>query len=185
MSRSHDNEMTRGGLAQYFVEHREVGWMAMVAVLIWGWVSYQSLPQQEDPKIPERTALLVTEFPGASSQKIEELVTKKIEEKIDELESIDEIKSQSRAGVSVITVSQLPRSKMRVDQEWDKLRAKLNEVKLPEGCGAPRLDTDFGDTITLLFAVTSPPLSDAELEVRANLIRSRLAKLRATTGPQG
>lgn len=185
MSRPHDNETIRGGLAQYFVEHREVGWLALVAVLIWGWVSYQSLPQQEDPKIPERSALLVTDFPGASSQKIEELVTKKLEEKIDELESIDEIKSQSRAGVSVITVSQLPGSKMRVDQEWDKLRAKLSEVKLPEGCGAPRLNTDFGDTITLLFAVTSPPLSDAELEVRANLIRSRLAKLRATTGPQG
>jgi len=174
----------RGGLAQYFVQHREVAWVAFAAVLIWGAVSFFLLPQQEDPNIPKRTALLVTTFPGASSQKIEELVTKKLEEKIDELESIEELKSQSRAGVSVITVKQVPRADPRVQQEWDKLRAKLKEVTLPEGCGEPFLDTDFGNTITLLFAITSPPVRDAELQARASLIRSHLAQLREQPTPQ-
>ena len=36
-------------MAQFFVEHRGVGWLAMVATLLWGWFAYQSLPQQEDP----------------------------------------------------------------------------------------------------------------------------------------
>lgn len=153
--------------------------MALVAVLIWGWASYRSLPQQEDPKIPERSALLVTPFPGANAQKIEELVSKKLEEKIDELDSIEEIKSQSRNGVSVMTIKQIPRRQARVDQEWDKLRAKVKEVALPEGCGTPFLDTAFGDTVTLLFAITSPPPGDAELEARAQIIRSRLAEMRA------
>src|SRR5262245_19518718 len=157
----------RGGLAQYCVEHREVSWMALVAVLIWGWASYRSLPQQEDAKIPSRTALLVTRFAGASTLKMEHLVTKKLEEKIDELESIEEITSQSRSGVSVITVKQRPDREAIVQQEWDKLRAKLREVTLPEGCGQPNLDTDFGNTLTLLFAVTSPPASEAETMARA------------------
>ena len=159
--------------------------MALVAVLVWGAVSYFQLPQPEDPDIPHRSALLVTKFPGASSQKIEDLVTQKLEEKIDELESVEELKSQSRAGVSVITVKQVPRSKARVQQEWDRLRAKLKEVVLPEGCGEPCLDTDFGNTVTLLFAITSPPVSDAELQARAGLIRARLARLRGDTGPAG
>src|ERR1051325_12070738 len=90
----------KGGLAQYCVEHREVAWMALIAVLIWGWASYRSLPQQEDAKIPSRTALVVTRFSGAGTLKLEQLVTKKLEEKIDELESIEEITSQSRSGVS-------------------------------------------------------------------------------------
>src|SRR5262245_1250620 len=175
----------RGGLAQYCVEHREVAWMALVAVLLWGWASYRSLPQQEDAKIPSRTALVVTHFSGAGTLKLEQLVTKKLEEKIDELESIEEISSESRPGVSVITVKQRPDSEAHVQQEWDKLRAKLHEVTLPEGCGAPNLDTDFGNTVTLLFGLASPPVSPAETAARANLIRSRLAQLRAQTGSEG
>lgn len=184
-SNSIDQSTVRGGLAQYCVEHREVTWMALVAVLVWGWFSYRSLPQQEDAKIPSRTALVVTRFAGAGTLKLENLVTKKLEEKIDELESIEEISSQSRPGVSVITVKQRPDSEARVQQEWDKLRAKLREVALPEDCGAPNLDTDFGNTVTLLFALTSPPESDAETIARANLIRARLAEMRAKTGSTG
>jgi len=185
MSSSPDSLPRRGGLAQYFVIHREVGWMALLAVLVWGWISYRSLPQQEDPTIPVRVAMLVTPFPGASALKLEQLVTKKLEEKIDELESIEEITSQSRPGVSVITVKQRPDRAARVEQEWDKLRAKLREVVLPEGCGTPSLDTDFGNTTTLLFALTSPPGSEAETLARANLIRTRLAELRRETGSRG
>src|ERR1051326_4302652 len=175
----------RGGLAQYCVQHREVAWMALVAVLIWGWASYRSLPQQEDAKIPSRTALVVTHFSGAGALKLEHLVTKKLEDKIDELESIEEISSQSRPGVSVITVKQRPDIEARVQQEWDKLRAKLREVTLPEGCGTPSLDTDFGNTVTLLFGLISPPPGEGETIARANLVRARLARLRAGTGSLG
>lgn len=174
-----------GGLARYFVEHREVGWVSMVAILVWGWIAYHHLPQQEDPRIPERRALLVTRFPGAGAVKIEQLVTTKLEQKISELESIEEIKSQSRDGVSVITVTQRPDRKSTVEQEWDKLRARLVEVGLPEGCGKPFLDTDFGNTVTLLLGLTSPPISEAEIVARANLIRTRLAEMRLTTGATG
>ena len=175
----------RGGLAQFFVAHREVGWMAVVAVLAWGWFSFRSLPQQEDPSIPKRRALLVTHFPGAEARKVEELVTKKIEEKIDELDSIEELKSVSRAGVSVISVLQRSAREAHVEQEWDRLRAKLGEVQLPEGCRPPALDTEFGNTITLLFGITSPPESDAQTEARARVLRAKLAELRAGKGAKG
>ena len=172
-------------LTRYFVEHREVGWMALVGVLIWGWFAYHRLAQQEDPRIPERRAVLVTRFPGAGAAKIEDLVTRKLEEKLNELECIDELKSESRLGVSIITISQRPAAQSVVDQEWDKLRAKLREVVLPEGCDTPALDTDFGNTVTLLFGITSPPTSRAEGIARANLIRTSLAALRRGTGNRG
>src|ERR1051325_6904674 len=175
----------KGGLAEYCVKHREVTWMALIAVLVWGWTSYRSLPQQEDAKIPSRTALVVTRFSGAGTLKLEHLVTKKLEDKIDELESIEEITSQSRPGVSVITVKQRPDSEAHVQQEWDKLRAKLREVTLPEGCATPNLDTDFGNTLTLLFALVSPPPNEAVTIARANHVRARLAELRAKTGSEG
>ena len=163
-------------MARFFVEHREVAWLAFLVVLVWGGFALARLAQQEDPKIPERTALVVTAFPGATALQVEQLVTEPIEKKLTELESVEEIESQSRLGVSVVTVKLRPAARARIDQDWDKLRARLAEVRLPEGAASPRLDTDFGNTITLLFGVTSPAASEAECVARANLIRGWLAR---------
>ena len=59
---SQTSHTTAGGIAKYFVERRGVAWLFLVAVLIWGWVSYRQLPQKEDPTIPIRKALVVTAF---------------------------------------------------------------------------------------------------------------------------
>jgi multidrug efflux pump subunit AcrB len=178
MSKPVENKIESGGLAQFFVEHREVSWLALIAVLIWGAIAYTRLGQQEDPTIPQRTAMLVTVFPGATASKVEELVSKPIERKISELKSIEEIKTQSRPGISTMTIKQLPASTATIDQEWDKVRAKIQEVQLPEGTRQPWLNTDFGNTITLLFGLVSPPITDPECIARANLLRERLAVLR-------
>src|ERR1041385_1193513 len=130
MSHSPHIAPTKGGLAQYFVEKRGVAWLCLVGLLAWGWIAYHRLPQQEDPKIPMRTAMVVTQFPGATSDKVEDLVTKPLEKKIAELSTIDEIKSESRHGTSVITVSLQPQTEARINQDWDQLRAKLAEVRM-------------------------------------------------------
>ncbi|HEY5914281.1 MAG TPA: efflux RND transporter permease subunit [Verrucomicrobiae bacterium] len=166
-----------GGLARFFVEHREVSWLALAGVLIWGALVYGRLAQQEDPTIPHRTAMLVTVFPGATASKVEELLTKPIERKVSEMQSVEEIKSQSRPGVSTLTIKLTPGSEAYISQEWDKMRAKLAEVALPQGARAPFLNTDFGNTVTLLFALTSPPITEAECVARAQLIRDQLADL--------
>ena len=178
MSKQIENKIQTGGIAQFCVQHREVSWLALIAVLVWGAVAYTKLGQQEDPTIPQRTAMLVTVFPGATASKVEELVSKPLERKISELKSIEEIKSTSRPGISTMTIKQLPASTATIDQEWDKVRAKIQEVQLPEGTRQPWLNTDFGNTITLLFGLVSPPINDAECVERANLLREHLAELR-------
>jgi multidrug efflux pump len=67
-----------------------VGWLALVVVLVWGGVALTRLAQQEDPKIPERTALVVTAFPGATGLQVEQLVTEAIEKKLSELDSVED-----------------------------------------------------------------------------------------------
>ncbi|HUK83244.1 MAG TPA: efflux RND transporter permease subunit [Verrucomicrobiae bacterium] len=179
MSDPKQTEKRIGGLAQFCVEYREVTWLALIGVLVWGGIAYTRLGQQEDPTIPQRTAMLVVQFPGATAAKVEELVAKPIERKISELKSIEEIKTEARPGITTLKIKQLPAPSAVIDQEWDKLRAKLLEVPLPEGTRMPWLNTDFGNTITMLFAITSPPISDAECVARANLLRDQLAQLRA------
>ncbi len=178
MSNHLENSNESGGIAQFFVEHREVSWLALIAVLVWGGIAYTKLGQQEDPTIPQRTAMLVTVYPGATASKVEELVAKPLERKISELKSIEEIKSTSRPGISTMTIKQLPGSTMTIDQQWDKVRAKIQEVQLPEGTRQPWLNTDFGNTITLLYGLVSPPIPDAECVARANLVREHLIQLR-------
>src|SRR4029077_12068999 len=118
----------------------------------------------------------------ATASKVEELVAKPLERKISELKSIEEIKSTSRPGISTMTIKQLPGSTATIDQQWDKVRAKIMEVQLPEGTRTPWLNTDFGNTITLLFGLVSPPITDAECVARANLLRQSLDELRRRDG---
>jgi multidrug efflux pump len=125
--------MKKGGLAQYFVEHREVGWLMLVAVLVWGTVAFQHLPQQEDPTIPHRQAELVTKFPGATAVQAEQLVTEALQKRIAELDTVEELKSESRPGVSIIHIKQRPATKQKIDQGWDEIRARIGEVRQPAG----------------------------------------------------
>src|SRR5512142_2732096 len=108
MSKEVETKMESGGIAQFFVEHREVSWLALIAVRVWGAVPYTKLGQQDDPTIPQRTAMLVAVFPGATASKVEELVSKPLERKISELKSIEEIKTTSRPGISTMTIKQIP-----------------------------------------------------------------------------
>lgn len=178
MSQPSSKNIPSGGIAQYFVTHREVAWLCLAGVLAWGAIVYGRLGQQEDPTIPHRTAMLVTAFPGATAAKVEELITKPIERKVSELQSIEEIKSQSRPGLSSLIIKLSPATSSFIDQEWDKLRAKLAEVPLPQGARTPFLNTDFGNTVTLLFALTSPAISEAECVARARLIQDQLQQMR-------
>src|SRR6185436_4600435 len=93
--------------------------------------------------------------------------------------SIEEIKTTSRPGISTMTIKQLPGSTATIDQQWDKVRAKIFEVQLPEGARQSWLNTDFGNTITLLIGLVSPPITDAECVARAKLVRDKLAELRS------
>jgi len=166
-----------GGVAQFFVEHHGVGWLAMVATLLWGWFAYQSLPQQEDPTFPRHDALIVTVFPGASALQVEQLITAKLEAKLAELDAVEELRSQSRANVSVIGVMLRHGSEAQVAQEWDKLRARLREISLPEGCEPPRLDTEYQATATLLLSVASAQHSYRELELAGGQIENGLKQI--------
>jgi len=80
--------------------------LVMLAVIVAGGVAaYRSLPRSEDPDFTIRTALVATYFPGASPERVEQLVTDKIEQQVQELPELDYVSSESRTGVSLIYVN--------------------------------------------------------------------------------
>ena len=70
--------------SRFFVEHRQIAWAALVGVIAWGIYGYFSMPQRKDPDIPVRVAVASCQWPGATAQEVEQLVTRPIEQTIAE-----------------------------------------------------------------------------------------------------
>src|SRR5438067_5821658 len=101
---AHDQHETATGfnVARYFVEHRHISWVLFAGVLAGGSWAYQAMPKRKDPDIPVRQIAVVTPWPGQSAERVEQLVTRKIEEEIAQNIRVSEIKSRSRSALSVV-----------------------------------------------------------------------------------
>jgi multidrug efflux pump subunit AcrB len=168
----------RGGIAQFFVEHRMLGWLAVAAVLAWGWVSFQKLPQQEDPTFPTHDAVLITVMPEVPAAEIEKQITVKLEEALTKLPTLEKLQSQSKDNVSIIVVTLKTDRKEVIESHWKRARELIAEVTLPEGCEEPRLETDFQLPATLLFAVLAE--DGMKAGEAADVVEKELRKVSST-----
>src|SRR2546425_1997201 len=93
-----DTEIVRTthNTARFFTETRQLAWVLLVGTFVWGIFAYFRMPQRKDPDIPVRVAVALCPWPGSSAEKVEQLVTRKIEEKLAENAKIDRIDSVSR-----------------------------------------------------------------------------------------
>ncbi len=165
-------------LSRFFVENREIAWVALVAVCVWGIYGYVMMPQRRDPDVPNKQAVVVTAWPGESAEKIEQLVTKPIEKTIASQSSVARIESVSRSNVSIVTFT-LSSHLRQTGQTLDDIGGRLSALRLlPAGAGPPTFLRDFGDTATLLLTVASPNADTAELAFRAGAIRSAIEQAR-------
>jgi multidrug efflux pump subunit AcrB len=126
----------------------------VLSLMLFGGISYFSLPAQEDPAIKVREAVITTHFPGMPAEKIELLITKTVEEGVRNVDEVKEIRSISMPGTSVVYVALYDRY-YDLDQIWDKVRNELEKVKneLPEGTPAHFINDNFGDVAILTVAL--------------------------------
>ncbi|MEL6462594.1 MAG: efflux RND transporter permease subunit [Cyanobacteria bacterium J06621_15] len=116
--------------------------LTIVLIAVWGISSYFTLPRLEDPELVSRNAVVTTFFPGADAERVEALVTEKIEDKLTEIEEIDSYESTSRTGSSIIQIElQDTVKKQQVDSVWTRVRNKVDEAKvdLPDNIIEPEL----------------------------------------------
>ena len=91
-------------IAALFFDNRYLLVLTIVVTLVAGLSAIQNLPRLEDPVITNRNPMILTIFPGASAARVEALVTEKVEEELDEIDSIKNVTSTNRAGFSLINV---------------------------------------------------------------------------------
>ena len=128
--------------------------MGVLLIVGVGAQTFLTMSRREDPEIQIRQTPVITRWPGATATKVEELVTSPLEEAIAQLDGVKNITSVSRVGLSDITV-ELDDEIVDVDQHWDELRAKVDEVvgRLPAGCQRPNVYTSFGDVFSMCLAL--------------------------------
>jgi multidrug efflux pump subunit AcrB len=161
-------------VARYFVEHRHVSWVLFVGVLAWGVWAYQAMPKRKDPDIVIRQVAVVTPWSGQSAERVEQLVTRKIEEKIAQNIRVSEIKSTSRAALSVV-YAEVDERVVDTAKEFDDIKIKLDSLTdLPQGAGPMQYIKEFGETSALMLTVASPPAEGAPLDLMAKAVEERI-----------
>ncbi|KGK16374.1 efflux RND transporter permease subunit [Vibrio navarrensis] len=175
--RSPQSDQEIVGIAAYFIRNRVISWMISLIFLIGGTAAFFGLGRLEDPAFTIKDAMVVTSYPGATPQQVEEEVTYPLEKAIQQLPYVDEVNSLSSRGLSQITVSMKKNyGPNDLPQIWDELRRKVNDLKgqLPPGVNAPQVIDDFGDVYGILLAITGEGYSYKELLDYVDYLRREL-----------
>ncbi|MFV2005127.1 MAG: efflux RND transporter permease subunit [Gammaproteobacteria bacterium] len=137
----------------------------LLVILFAGFQSYLNMPRAYDPGFVIRAAQVVTYFPGASPERVELLVSDKIEKVVQEIPELDFVTSESRTGVSIIMVH-IKDSYKNMRPIWDNLRRKIDDVRgeLPDGTIGPEVNDEFGDIYGIVITLTGEGYDYAELK---------------------
>jgi len=171
-------------MARYFTEHRQVGLILLLGTFVWGFFGYRNMPKRKDPNIPVRVAAVQCQWPGATAEQVEQLVTRPIEQTVALNSTLKPpspsdfgIRSLSFPGVSVVYI-QLSDNVNDKEKQFSDMNLKLNQLNLPRGAGPIQFNSNFGDTAALMLTVASPMVTPTEVALRAIAIEKAVARTR-------
>jgi len=135
--------------------------LASAIVIVGGLTALLTMPQEEDPKITNRVAVILTPFPGASAERVEKLVTEKLEDELRQIADIDTIRSASRTGLSSVTVV-LKDQIYDTDGPFSVIRDAVSDAarRFPAGAAPPIFNDDRGYAYTVMAALVWDAKSD-------------------------
>ena len=155
--------------------------LATMAVTV-GIHAFLTMPRTEDPSITIRQGLVLAAYPGATSEQVEQQVTRKLEEHIFKFPEVRKQKTYSTSRPGLVTVKvELEENVKNADQFWAKLRLELIETaatELPAGVRGPIVNSDFGDTVAMLLAIHGRRYGYRELRDYVDRIQDELRGVR-------
>ena len=150
----------------------------LLAVLFMGIATFNDMPRDDFPPFTLRRATVITFFPGATPERMEMLVSDKIEKTLQEIPEVDFISSESRTGISIVAVA-IKESETEMRPIFDEIRRKIGDMKssLPEGIIGPTVNDDLLEVFGVLVGLTGEGYSSAELLDVAEEVRDVLIKI--------
>ncbi|MDO5566497.1 MAG: efflux RND transporter permease subunit, partial [Planctomycetia bacterium] len=164
-------------LPKFAIHNRTLIGVCVFLVVCGGIWSYLTMGRLEDPEFSIKTAVVVTIYPGATAQEVEQRVTNVVERAAQQVKGVETIRSFSKPGVSFVMVDLF--DTVAVDDMpivWQELRNKVGDTKLelPLETLPPIVKDDFGDVYGIVIALSADGFSDAELRDMARSLQKEL-----------
>jgi len=166
-------------LARFALEKRLISAVSTLLILFAGYFAYTALPRFEDPEFVIRQAQIITPYPGASAEEVAEEVTEVVENALQQLQGVDEVRSVSSPGLSTVTVEftiATTPDYPELDQAFSKMRAKITDAQadLPPNALASQVFDDFGDVYAQYYAVVGDGFTISDLHEYAKDLQREL-----------
>lgn len=168
-------------LPSYSIDNPKVIYFLLAILLFGGVMAFDKLEKKEDSPFVIKQATVITRYPGASAQEVEELITEPIERTVQSMRRIQKIKSESSFGLSKVDVFLLPTTPAdEIPQMWDELRRKTLDIQpsLPAGASTITVADDVGDVFGIYYAITADEgFTYPELRKWANLLKREIVTI--------
>ncbi|WP_432666323.1 efflux RND transporter permease subunit [Wukongibacter baidiensis] len=166
-----------GKWSSWFVSRYRVTYLIMGAILIWGVAGFLTLPVESNPEVKVPIVQITTLYVGASPTEVENLITDKIEEELENIKNVKKINSSSSLGYSLVTVEF--ESKVDIDDKTREVKDKINGIReeLPDDAEEPSIiSIKTGDSPVMVLSV-SGPFDEQILEGYAKEIKEDLKSI--------
>ncbi|MGF6203186.1 efflux RND transporter permease subunit [Pseudomonas laurylsulfatiphila] len=153
-------------LSEWALKHQSFIWYLMFVALLMGVFSYFNLGREEDPSFTIKTMVIQSKWPGATQEETLKQITDRIEKKLEELDSLDYVKSYTRPGESTVYVYLRDTTSAKdIPEIWYQVRKKINDIRyqFPQGIQGPSFNDEFGDVFGSIYAFTADGLTLRQL----------------------
>ncbi|MCO4864677.1 efflux RND transporter permease subunit [Cupriavidus sp. WGlv3] len=167
----------RFNLSALAVRERAVTLFLICLISLAGVVSFFKLGRAEDPAFTVKVMTIITAWPGATAQEMQDQVAEKIEKRMQELRWYDRTETYTRPGLAFTTLSLLDSTPpAEVQQEFYQARKKAGDevANLPPGVIGPLLNDEYADVTFALFALKAEGEPQRALVRDAEALRQRL-----------
>ncbi|WP_340266106.1 efflux RND transporter permease subunit [Sphingobium mellinum] len=164
-------------LSALAVREKAVTLFFLIAIVGAGIFSFLSLGRAEDPSFTIKVMTVVTAWPGATAQEMQDQVAEPLEKRLQELRWYDRSETFTRPGLAFTTLTLIDKTPPReVQEQFYQARKKLgDEVRnLPQGVVGPFINDEYGDVTFALYALKAKGEPQRLLAREAESLRQRL-----------
>ncbi len=167
----------RFNLSALAVRERAVTLFLICLISLAGLISFFKLGRAEDPAFTVKVMTIITAWPGATAQEMQDQVAEKIEKRMQELRWYDRTETYTRPGLAFTTLSLLDSTPpSEVQEEFYQARKKVSDeaANLPPGVIGPMVNDEYADVTFALFALKAQGEPQRALVRDAETLRQRL-----------
>jgi multidrug efflux pump subunit AcrB len=164
-------------LSALAVRERSITLFLIIAMTFAGAFAFMKLGRAEDPSFSIKAMTIVTAWPGATAQEMQDQVAEPLEKRMQELKWYDRSETFTRPGLAFTTLTlkdQIPAKELQ--EQFYQTRKKMADEapNLPRGVLGPFVNDEYGDVTFALYALKAKGEPQRLLVRQAETLRQRL-----------